>query len=438
MSYPTLAYDPTPGDPTVIRQVASDLGAIAGDAESIGRRLRAVGTAVGDSVWRGTAADAFHRLLEDAGPIVGKLAEAHRVAEDALSDYANVLAGAQDMSRDAERDADRAQADRDRCAGDRRRAAEEAAAHERRAWECRSRLHEARTRQILGVGDPVYQAELARYETSVRSALRQAESAAEQRRQRQQDAQHAESAACGRLEAARLLAEQATEVRNATARTTVQRLDDAGRMGTARTNPLERAGHWLDDLGRKVVTSAEFDALLDLMGNASNVLFGIALAAAAISIIFPPAAVVTGPLALIALAASNILGVAALIGTAAGFRYGTRSTTDPVLAAIGAIPGPGRALGIAGKVVTRTIGRPTLLSRGLNRLNNWAAKDVVRWADGDQTRIAAGKHFEIRLDELTVVGGSEVHDLVVGHSSIPRITPQPSTAPQCSPVEAAR
>lgn len=252
MTYPTLGYDPAPGSPGTVRGVATALGIVAADAESITSRLRLIGNGAGDAVWRGSAASAFHLLLADVGPDVIRLASAHREAQVALLHYADALERAQDTARGAESDAARATTDRDQQTSARRRAAAEAAQQDRQTWECRRQITQSQATRLLWAADPVYQAELLRYETQTRGIQHRAESLAAEARGRENSARSAELAAAARIDAARRLGNQAQEVRDSSARHTVERLDATGglppwarqlvRTGTALIDLLTPAG----------------------------------------------------------------------------------------------------------------------------------------------------------------------------------------------------
>lgn len=234
-----LGYDPVPGDVDAVQRVAAMLGAVAGQAEIVTARLAKIDQGLGPQIWRGPAADVFHSMLSDVGPGVRKLVDAHREAEDALRTYAGALGAAQGSARRAENDAAGAIADRDRAECERRRAAEEAATHQSRVNECRLRIGQARVARLTALTDPVYQAEMDRYENRVRGIQRHAETGAAQARGQESSARTAGSAAEPRVEAARLLASQATEIRDHAARRAVDRLDAAAPAGR-RENPITR------------------------------------------------------------------------------------------------------------------------------------------------------------------------------------------------------
>lgn len=297
-----LGYDPVPGDVDAVRRVATMLGAVADQADTITTRLRGIDDGTGPQVWRGPAADAFHRLLDDIGPDVIRLASAHREAEDALRSYAGDLDGAQFMGRRAESDAGLAISDRERAEADRARAAEEAAAYQRQVGECRLRLAQAGAARLTALTDPVYQAELTRYEGQVRGVQQQAESRAAEARGRENAARSAGSAAEARVQAARLLAEQAKQVRDDSARRVVNRLDAAAPTTNAPQNIFAAIFHeggaldritagpgfarfmqHLSDAGGYLINIGSVVALVPGLHGAGLVLMGVGLGLKAVS-----------------------------------------------------------------------------------------------------------------------------------------------------------
>lgn len=343
-----LGYDPVPGDVDAVRRVATMLGAVADQADTITTRLRGIDDGTGPQVWRGPAADAFRRLLGDIGPDVTRLAGAHREAEDALRTYATDLDGAQYMARRAESDAGAGIGAREQAERERTRAAQEAAAYSRQVGECRLRLTQAGAARLTALTDPVYQAEMTRYEGQVRGVQHQAEARAAEARRREDTARSAESAAEARVQAARLLAEQAKQVRDDSARRVVNRLDAEGRAGLADGNPITRFLNAADDVARTIVTSPEFDAFLKIVSTAGDVL---TLAGIVIALLPIPGAVVVGG-ALLGI--GRVLGIVSFVGTAAGHRYGTRTLGDLAWEAAGLVPA-GRVAKVVTKVVTRTL-----------------------------------------------------------------------------------
>lgn len=237
MSRP-LASEIAPGDVDAVRRVAFALDGIGDDADAIMARLRTLDGGCGPQFWRGDAGDGFRRMLSEIGPEVGKLTLAHRDASDALGAYATALAEAQEKARRAESDWSIADADQGRARNQRARARSEAASEERSAQQYRERVVEAGAARVTAVADPVYLAELDRYETTMRSGQQRAESRATQARGDEAEARQAEATAAGAARAAEILGAQAREIRGDAARTAVALIDDAADLAPSRPSGL--------------------------------------------------------------------------------------------------------------------------------------------------------------------------------------------------------
>lgn len=317
-----LGYDPVPGDVDAVIRVAALLGAVAGQAETVTTRLSKLDNGLGPQVWRGPAADVFRAMLTAVGPDVIKLVESHREADDALRTYASALGAAQGSARRAENDAATATADRDRAECERRRAADDAATHQSRVNECRVRIGQARVARLTAIADPVYQAEMDRYENHVRGIQHHAESGAAEARGREGSARSAASAAEARVEAARLLGRQATEIRDNAARRAVERLDAAGQGGARAGNPIKGFLDGIDDALRGITANPEFAAWMQRLSDVGGILFSVGRIAAILPI--PGAHIVAAVFLGVGLALTGI----ALAGTLLAGRYGNASGAD--------------------------------------------------------------------------------------------------------------
>ncbi len=115
--YPTLGFDPTPGNVTAAREVAATTRTTAAALGQISDVLRGVGK----GEWRGKAAQAFRDLMDDDfRPKVQNAAQAFDGAARALTSWVDTMDGFQDRARDLEQQAReaelRAQAAHDRFA----------------------------------------------------------------------------------------------------------------------------------------------------------------------------------------------------------------------------------------------------------------------------------------------------------------------------------
>lgn len=385
MTHPTLGYDPAPGEPAAVRQIAITLGTVSDDAERITSRLQRISRGAGDAVWRGAAADSFHELLTDVGPAVVRLTNAHREAHDALLHYADTLERAQDTAWRAESDAARATTERDEQSRTRQRAADEAAQLDRQVWECRRQIAQSQATRLLWAADPAYQAELVRYETQTRGVQHRAESLAAETRGRENTARGAESAAAARIEAARVLGAQAKELRDTAARRTVERLDTAGRQGQVHGGLVRRFLNSVDDIGRSIVTSPTFEHFMTVLGVVSTAVaivgFAILLAGAAV-----PGAI---------LFAGAALGIGTVLAVAAGLRYGTRNRGDLVEAILGAVPLFGKGVALGGRVVTRMLpAAKPVIGRAVSGIGGIRpVREIVRFPGTVRKQIPALRHF---------------------------------------------
>ena len=97
--YPTLGFDPTPGDHTQVTALGSTLGVVSRAMNEICNVLQGAD----DGEWRGEAARGFRNLLDDdVRPKVSEAAEAFEIAHRAVSDWAVSLGGFQSRARSLE------------------------------------------------------------------------------------------------------------------------------------------------------------------------------------------------------------------------------------------------------------------------------------------------------------------------------------------------
>lgn len=432
MTLHALGYDPVPGDPDAVHRVAMLMGSTAAEAETITNRLGRVGAATGPQIWRGPAAEAFRRVLDDLRPDVERLARSHREAQDALGEYAFALDSAQDMARRADSAAVGGKADRERAAGDRRRAADEARAYDDQVRDCEWHLGKARVSRLLAPADPVYQAQMDAWETRTRTTQNQARTAAVRARGQETAARTAESTAAARVDAAMLLAGQAKEVRDVAARRAVDRLDTAGRTAVHR-NPITRVLDWIDDTVRTVVTDPRFGKFLDIVSRGAEIVTLVAIVAAIITAIALGGKVALAILA-IGLPAALVLGIINLLGTALGKGYGVRDWGDVAGAALGVLPAAGRVVGkLAGPTVRRVL--------------PWAdraAKGAVRRIDGlyrSSPIAGAIKQTQKKIPALKVFTPTHQREIAEGlldsgRSTLERMWREPPNEPTITPLPA--
>ncbi|UWM49421.1 DUF6531 domain-containing protein [Streptomyces carpaticus] len=293
-----MESDPTPGDPDRVEELADKLLAFADDVADAQDKLRNL---MGDGLldtFVGETADAFGEQMEGVPPNLVKLNESHELAGQALATYWPKL-------RQAQQDADRALAD---------------------AVEAQEELSSAQTWLETAASSLETAQEAAEPpdEGEVRAEVRRALTDAENDHG---DAEAAVSSAQGRLDAAKLLAQQAKEAREEAASLCVSDLRTASEAGIRNKKWWEKAVDWIADNWDTIVQVAQ------IIGT----IVGIA------------ALFIGGPLI-----AGILLAVAlvALADTLVAYSKGEASLWDVGFAVLDCIPG-GRLVG-AGASAART------------------------------------------------------------------------------------
>ncbi|MFF2376351.1 DUF6531 domain-containing protein [Streptomyces xiamenensis] len=290
--------DPTPGDPERVEELADKLLAFADDVAEAQDKLRnLMGDGLLDS-FVGETANAFGEQMEDVPPNLAKLHESHELAGEALAAYWPKL-------RQAQADADRALED---------------------AVEAQSDLTSAESwlataaSSLETAQDEAEPPDEGEVRAEVRRALTDAENDHE-------DAQSAVTGAQGRLDAAKLLAQQAKEAREEAASLCVSDLRTASDAGIKNKRWWEKVVDWVADNWDTIVQVAQ------IIGT----IVGIA------------ALFIGGPLI-----AGILLAVAlvALADTLVKYSKGEASLWDVGFAVLDVLPG-GRLLG-AGARTART------------------------------------------------------------------------------------
>ena len=107
-TYPTLGFDPAPGDVDAVNGVATTLGRVYDAMNEIANVLHGAD----DGEWRGKAARSFRDLLDDdVRPKIDKAVDAFDHARGALTTWSTSLDGYQERAANYERWAAQAQAD---------------------------------------------------------------------------------------------------------------------------------------------------------------------------------------------------------------------------------------------------------------------------------------------------------------------------------------
>src|SRR2546421_2512724 len=106
-SYPALGFDPCPGDPDGVTQLASKWQDAA--ILMIEAALTLDQTDAEQGSWQGQAADAFRSALNTHRTVIGKLRASYENNANVLNSWARQLRGFQEQARALERHASQAQ-----------------------------------------------------------------------------------------------------------------------------------------------------------------------------------------------------------------------------------------------------------------------------------------------------------------------------------------
>lgn len=344
-----MESDPTPGDPDRVEELADKLLAFADDVADAQDKLRNL---MGDGLldtFVGETADAFGEQMEGVPPNLVKLNESHELAGQALATYWPKL-------RQAQQDADRALAD---------------------AVEAQEELSSAQSWLETAASSLETAQEAAEPpdEGEVRAEVRRALTDAENDHG---DAEAAVSSAQGRLDAAKLLAQQAKEAREEAASLCVSDLRTASEAGIRNKKWWEKAVDWIADNWDTIVQVAQ------IIGT----IVGIA------------ALFIGGPLI-----AGILLAVAlvALADTLVAYSKGEASLWDVGFAVLDCIPG-GRLVG-AGASAARTGLRDTATTiRGQRpQIRQDGRRMDSRNECGDPVDVATGE-LVMSATDLTLPG----------------------------------
>ncbi|WP_432746686.1 DUF6531 domain-containing protein [Streptomyces sp. JH002] len=349
-----MTSDPTPGDPDRVEELADKLLAFADDVADAQDKLRNL---MGDSLldtFTGETADAFGEQMEKVPPNLAKLHESHELAGQALATYWPKL-------RQAQADADRALDD---------------------AVEAQSDLTSAETWLETAASSLETAQEEAEPpdEGEVRAEVRRALTDAEGDHE---DAQSAVTGAQGRLDAAKLLAQQAKEARQEAASLCVSDLRTASDAGIKNKKWWEKVVDWVADNWDTIVQVAQ------IIGT----IVGIA------------ALFIGGPLI-----AGILLAVAlvALADTLVKYSKGEASLWDVGFAVLDVLPG-GRLVGAGARTARTSLGS---MAAGLRQTAGRARqglgeaaqgtydrmRNLIRRGDTDPVDMATGRMFLPQVD----------------------------------------
>ncbi len=90
LSWDFTGPDPAPGDPAAYARLSRDLTDTAEAAMAAYRQLQGLASGVDETIWRGSAADAFAEELAELPPQLEKLQASYALAAEAMATYGGV------------------------------------------------------------------------------------------------------------------------------------------------------------------------------------------------------------------------------------------------------------------------------------------------------------------------------------------------------------
>ena len=387
---------PLPGDAEVVTAVAASMGAVADDVDELVRQLRTLSCDTGPTIWSGSAADRFQRLLAEAEPDLVTLSTSFDTADRALRSYADALREAQRQAGDAVHAADAADADRAAAQQRATAAAQRASAMTGAAAADDQELRTLPIPALMWPTDPVAQAQVEQRKVALQQRRDQARAAADSARDEHRRAESDASDAATRYAAACVLGRQAAQARDGAARTASAALDDASRSVVRERNVFQRAFERVDDWARDLTASPRFTSWLNMFSDAGDVLVGLGT-----MLSFIPGLQTAGG---VLLAAGVTFKGISFAGTLLANRYGRASGSQVFASGLDLVlsmsPGgkPATAMGKAmGKVVpkglvTRAAGASRSVSRTL-RLPPAGAAGPVDESIATMLRVEPEQYF---------------------------------------------
>ncbi|MFF0728649.1 putative T7SS-secreted protein [Streptomyces sp. NPDC004134] len=106
--FPSLGFDPAPGDLDTVRRLVTAIGTVTGQSGTAQSQLKRIGET--DGIWVGKAADAFGDSVSEIPPYLEKALTSLDAAHRALSSWETSLTGYQSRARKLEREAEDAAA----------------------------------------------------------------------------------------------------------------------------------------------------------------------------------------------------------------------------------------------------------------------------------------------------------------------------------------
>ncbi|WP_129843518.1 DUF6531 domain-containing protein [Streptomyces sp. RFCAC02] len=349
-----LASDPTPGDPSDVRELADSLQTFADDVGEALGKIRGMASDGAVQEWSGLSADRFRDEFDGVPDNLAKLQTSYELCAHALQGYWPQLETAQGMADRALERAIAAQADLGLAQGQ---------LGDSEDWVGRAgaeadRLREEGERE--GAESPD--------ENAVRAATRDHQAAQEALATAQSQVDEAE----GRLDAARRLAQDALALREEAARTCAQSVDEASDAGIRNRSWWENLIKWVTDAWDTIV----------------------AICKVIVAVLGVIVMIIGGPLTWIVVAAAAVV----LLDSVIKFANGEGSFLDVAFAALDCIPGMkglttlgGLAAGLKGLAKTGLRGQG-IGARGLGNIGRGSGVPIgSRSACGDPVDMATGE-----------------------------------------------
>lgn len=114
--YPTLGFDPAPGEPAIVDTTSEKISKVANDLSGLRDALRKV--AVVDGIWEGVAAQGFARVAEPLPKQADEISQVLNEASGLLTGWEGNLEGYQQQAKDLEARAAAAKAELDQAKND--------------------------------------------------------------------------------------------------------------------------------------------------------------------------------------------------------------------------------------------------------------------------------------------------------------------------------
>jgi uncharacterized protein YukE len=402
MSWSLVGGNPTPGDPDAVTRIASDFEDVSSDAAECQRQLTRIRDDWESAIWRGDAADAFRRNIDELPNDLGKLTASYRLAGGALRRYAGDLRSAQEQARTALRKAEAADADRSRASSDKRVAtntriqADQNLGRLQREYRSKKVLYDARRLAQLTSGhpDPSLPAaynDLVRLYAEINRAQGEANRAAGAERGVQARIDDDEA----QIRSATSLAGQARDLRRVAADRAIQGLRDAEDAGIKNRNWFQRTIDFVEKLSTGDPNA--WTSLVDSLKTVANVL-------TVASLLLGWVPVLGQVLTIAALAVSAL----SLIGTLILVANGRASFLDLGIAAADV------ALGFVG-----ARGAASGISKGLAEYGERGAKAVLRKGLADEAAKLAlkARPYKRLMQVMKNPSAKGFRNVVIGFSS---------------------